>query len=181
LVKGETGTVRLITNSSYEPSIRYLLPQEHSVITVRQHPARVLPAVAAAFGGLLAALAVSGMLKDSKPAAITVWSLTLFLLARAIWESLSWTVQYITVTSYRLLLISGIISRKIAAVPLANVKDLDFERSAAGNLFGYGTFTITAEGKPKIVIDYIPYPEQLYLEFVALLNPKDGEDDDDPN
>jgi len=78
-------------------------------------------------------------------------------------------------------LISGIISRKIAAVPLANVKDLGFERSAAGNLFGYGTFTITAEGKPKIVIDYIPYPEQLYLEFVALLNRNDREDDDEPD
>ena len=179
MVKRETGTVRLITSSSYEPSYRYLLPQERSVITVRQHPARVLPALAAASGGVLAALAVSGMLKESRTATITVWSLTLFLVARGIWESLSWTVQYITVTSYRLLLISGIISRKIAAVPLTNVKDLGFERSAAGNLFGYGTFTITAEGKPKIVIDYIPYPEQLYLEFVALLSPKDKEDDDE--
>lgn len=170
--------MRLITSSSYEPSNRYLLPQEHSVITVRQHPARVLPALTAAFGGLLAALAVSGMLKHSSTATITVWSLTFFLLARGLWELLSWTVQYITVTSQRMLLISGIISRKIAAVPLATVKNLDFERSAAGNLFGYGTFTITAEGKPDIVIDYIPYPEQLYLEFVNLLMPPKPDDDE---
>jgi hypothetical protein len=173
--------VRLITTSSYEPSARYLLLHETNVITVRQHPARILPALTAALGGLLAALAVTGIVKDSSTAALTVWSLTAFLIARLLFESLSWLVQYITVTSERLLLISGIISRKIATVPLANVKDFDFERSAAGNLIGYGTFTIAAEGKPKIVIDYVPYPEQLYLEFINLLNPRDTADDDEPD
>jgi membrane protein YdbS with pleckstrin-like domain len=171
--------VRLITSSSYEPSYRYLLPHEQSVITVRQHPARVLPALTVALGGLLAALAVSGMLRSSSTAAIVVWSLTIFLMARVFFEVFSWIVQYITVTNERILLISGVISRKITTVSLANVKDLDFERSTGGNLFGYGTFTITAEGKPKIVIDYIPYPEQLYLEFVNLLMPSKPDDDDE--
>jgi hypothetical protein len=64
-----------------------------------------------------------------------------------------------------------VLGRKVTALPLAAVQNLAFSRSAGGRLRGYGAFTFEADGQAGAVIDYIPYPEQLYLEIYHLLYP----------
>jgi hypothetical protein len=49
------------------------------------------------------------------------------------------------------------------------------ERSAAGRIFGYGSFRIGPDGPNQLVVDYIPYPEQLHLEVNGILYPDDSE------
>ena len=84
------------------------------------------------------------------------------------------------VTSHRFIETSGLLSRKVAMMPLAKVTDMTFERSALGRLLGYGTFILESAGQDQALsrVDYIPYPEQLYLEVCALLfaRRKDGGD-----
>jgi hypothetical protein len=65
-------------------------------------------------------------------------------------------------------------------MPLAKVTDMTFQRSFLGRVFGYGTFILESAGQDQALsrVDFIPYPEQLYLEVCALLFPsKDPSDD----
>ena len=161
-------------------AMRYLLPVERLVITLRQHPAKLLPDVAMAVGGLLAAIAVSVISHAPQGAYLAVWLLELFLVLRAVWHAANWAVQYLVVTQKRLILTSGVLGRKVTALPLTALQNLAFSRSAGGRLFGYGAFTFEADGQAWAVIDYIPYPDQIYLEINHLLYPEEAGEDADP-
>ena len=56
---------------------------------------------------------------------------------------------------------------------------MTFSRSSTGRLLGYGAFHIEVNGKTKTVLDYIPYPEQVYLEVLNMLDRSGGEEDQD--
>ena len=161
-------------------AMRYLLPVEGLVIALRQHPAKLLPDVAMAVGGLLAAIAVSVISHAPQGAYLAVWLLELFLVLRAVWHAANWAVQYLVVTQKRLILTSGVLGRKVTALPLTALQNLAFSRSAGGRLFGYGAFTFEADGQAWAVIDYIPYPDQIYLEINHLLYPEEAGEDADP-
>jgi len=174
--------VRLFEAPSGPPvsAMRYLLPVEGLVIALRQHPAKLLPDVAMAVGGLLAAIAVSVISHAPQGAYLAVWLLELFLVLRAVWHAANWAVQYLVVTQKRLILTSGVLGRKVTALPLTALQNLAFSRSAGGRLFGYGAFTFEADGQAWAVIDYIPYPDQIYLEINHLLYPEEAGEDADP-
>lgn len=158
---------------------RYLLPHERQVITVRQHPARVLPALTVAAGGLLAAAAVNAVAGHVPWAQFAVWVLAGFLLARALVDAVAWSVQFIVITERRLILTSGLLGRKVTVIPLQALQNLGFTRSTGGRALGYGAFTFEADGQARAVIDYIPYPEQIYLEVYRLLYPQEPGDSGD--
>ena len=171
--------MRLFEAPSGPPAsaMKYLLPLEQLVVTLRQHPAKLLPDVAMAVGGLLAAIAVSVISRAPQGAYLALWLLELFLILRAVWRVASWAVQYLVVTQKRLILTSGVLGRKVTALPLAALQSLAFSRSAGGRLFGYGAFTLEADGQARAVIDYIPYPDQIYLEIYRLLYPEEAGED----
>lgn len=148
---------------------RYLLPREQQILTVRQHPAILIPPLAATFGGLLAAIAAAEISGRETPR-LVAWLLLAFLVLRLLLLIATWLVQYIVVTTERMLFVTGLISRKVESVPRSSLINLTLDRSSQGRRLGYGTFTV-GYGAERVVIDYIPYPEQLYLEINALLYP----------
>jgi hypothetical protein len=42
---------------------------------------------------------------------------------------------------------------------------------------GYGTFEIGLTGAANTIIDYIPYPEQFYLEVQGILHPEERKEE----
>ena len=93
----------------------------------------------------------------------------LFLnLAVKVWE---WAVTYFVVTSQRFVLATGVITRKVNMMPLAKVTDMTFQRSPMGRLLGFGEFILESAGQDQALtnVDYLPYPEQLYLEVCGLI------------
>ena len=72
-----------------------------------------------------------------------------------------------------MILVSGFMVRKVAMMPLARVTDMSFQRSALGRLLGYGEFIVESAGEEQALrsIDFLPYPEQLYLEVCGLVFP----------
>jgi hypothetical protein len=58
-------------------------------------------------------------------------------------------------------------------MPLTRVTDMSFRRSALGRLLGYGEFIIESAGQEQALrtINFLPYPEQLYLEVCGLVFP----------
>ena len=163
---------------------KYLLPREVQVATVRQHPAVLIPASALTLAGLL----VAGILNATVlhgTAGLVLWLAWLVLLLRLIWKVLNWSVDYFVVTSERLLLTRGFLTRQVNMMPLSKVTDMSFKRSFAGRLFGYGEFIVESAGQDQALrnVEFIPYPEQLYLLICGMLFPSSADDmeDGDPS
>ncbi|WP_219469610.1 PH domain-containing protein [Nonomuraea rhizosphaerae] len=177
--------MRLVTHGDSAPASvnRYLLPHEQQVIMVRRHPAKLLRPVAEVFGGLIIAGLLSKIFGggDSGTALVVVWWLWLLLLIRFVWKVAEWSVDYFVVTSKRMLLTTGLITRKVAMMPLGKVTDMSFQRSLLGRMLGYGEFILESAGQDQALstVEYIPYPETLYLEVCQMLFPGGKDDGDD--
>jgi uncharacterized membrane protein YdbT with pleckstrin-like domain len=151
---------------------RYLLPNEQQVIHTRRHPAVLIGPGVLTLAGLLAAALLSTTVLRGYGALVTVvWLAWLVLFGWMIWKVINWAVDYFVVTSHRILLTSGVLTRKVAMMPLTKVTDMSFQRTFAGRMFGFGEFIVESAGQDQALrtIDHIPYPEQLYLEVCGML------------
>ena len=148
---------------------RYLLPHERSCITVRIHPATLAGPLILVSGGLVAA----GELTRRSVRPKIVWGAYLSVLLYFLQRVAARQATYFTVTDMRMILVSGFMVRKVAMMPLARVTDMSFRRSALGRLLGYGEFIIESAGQEQALrtINFLPYPEQLYLEVCGLVFP----------
>jgi uncharacterized membrane protein YdbT with pleckstrin-like domain len=166
--------MRLISPGGNPPADvdRYLLPHEQEVITVRKHPAVLLAPVAwAVIGLILAAVLSDTVLRHDSGLTWIVWAIWGIVFLRLLWKAANWAVDYFIVTSHRFIETTGLLSRRVAMMPMKKVTDMAFERSALGRVLGYGTFILESAGQDQALsrVDYIPYPEQLYLEVCSLM------------
>ena len=174
--------MRLISPGANPPSDvgKYLLPHEQEVITVRKHPAVLLAPVAWAVLGLVAAALLSETLfRHSSTLTWLVWAAWGLVFLRFLWAALNWAVDYFIITSRRFIETSGVFTRNVAMMPMVKVTDMTFRQTFLGRIFGYGTFDLESAGQDQALknVDFIPYPEQLYLEVCELLFPnQDGGD-----
>jgi uncharacterized membrane protein YdbT with pleckstrin-like domain len=175
--------MRLVPNTDTVPASvnRYLLPHERQVISVHQHPAVLIGPI---FWVLLG-LAVAGWLSNAvahgnSTVILVIWILWGILLLRLAWKVLEWSLTYFVITSQRLLLAQGFLIRRVDMMPLTKVTDMSFNRSARGQLLGFGEFVVESAGQDQALrhIEYLPYPEQLYLEVCGLIF-KDKEESPD--
>jgi hypothetical protein len=176
--------MRLVTPGDSAPASinRYLLPHEHQVITVRRHPAILLLPVGEVLGGLILAAVISNSFGTGNGSLVSiVWYAWLVLLGRFIWKVSEWAVDYFVVTNQRMLLTNGLITRKVAMMPLSKVTDMSFQRSLVGRMLGYGEFILESAGQDQAfrTVGHLPYPEQLYLEVCGMIFPDDGASDEE--
>jgi membrane protein YdbS with pleckstrin-like domain len=176
--------MRLVPGTDTVPNAvnKYLLPHEHQVITVRKHPAVLLRPIIVSLAGLVIAAVISITVARHNADVVgfvwLAWALVLLWLGYKVWE---WSQDYFIVTSRRMLLATGVVTRKVAMMPLVKVTDMSFQRSTLGRLLGYGEFILESAGQDQAlrVVDHLPYPEQLYLEVCGLIFPGRKEDGDD--
>ena len=159
---------------------KYLLPREVQVATVRQHPAVLIFPSALTLGGLLLAGVLSatyarGLINE------IMWIAWGLLFLWLVWKAVNWSVDYFVVTSERLLLATGFLTRKVNMMPLTKVTDMSFQRTFPGRLLGYGDFIVESAGQDQALrrVRFIPYPEQLYLLICGMLFPSSADDEDD--
>jgi membrane protein YdbS with pleckstrin-like domain len=159
---------------------RHLLPHERQVLTVRFHPAVLIKPVGIALVALAVALGVSIIPKVPSLAVLIVWLLFLVVLGWLAVKIWTWLENYFVVTSQRLMLTTGLVTRTVNMMPLGKVNDMSFKRSSSGRLFGYGEFVVESAGSDAALshIQYLPYPEQLYLEVCGLIFKDAGDGDD---
>jgi membrane protein YdbS with pleckstrin-like domain len=175
--------MRLVPNTDTVPTSvnKYLLPHERQVITVHQHPAVLIRPIFE----VLVGLAIAGWLSDSIAhgngiALLVIWILWVILLLRLAVKAYEWSETYFVVTSQRMLLQTGLVTRKVNMMPLSKVTDMSFQRSSLGRILGYGEFILESAGQDQAlrIVDHLPYPEQLYLEVCGLIF-KDKEESPD--
>jgi len=176
--------MRLVPGTDTVPNAvnKYLLPHEHQVITVRKHPAVLIRPIAIILAGLVIAAVVSTTVARHNASVVgfawIAWAVSLLWLVFKVFE---WSQDYFIVTSRRMLLATGIVTRKVAMMPLVKVTDMSFQRSTTGRLLGYGEFILESAGQDQALrrVDHLPYPEQLYLEVCGLIFPGKKDDGDD--
>jgi membrane protein YdbS with pleckstrin-like domain len=159
-----------------EPGRRYLLASEHRVVVVRQHPASLL----GAFGKTLVALLAGGYLYT---VTVVEAAQTVVLLAMIgihvwlLWKVARWYVDRFIVSDRRIMLVTGIIARKVAMMPLTKLTDMSYERSTVGVVLGFGTFVLESAGQDQALsrINYVPRPDELFREISELLFGKRSE------
>ena len=169
-------TLRSVTPSSVG---RYLLPHEQSFVTVRQHPAALITSGAVTLAGLIAAASYGAMHPKGSSGLVlaAVWIAWGLLALRTAYRLCCLFVDYFAVTSLRMLIVTGLLLRKIAMIPLARVNDLSVRRSFFGRLLGYGELVVQYSSREQAPqrFQYIPYSEDLYLLISNLLAPGTGD------
>lgn len=150
---------------------KYLLPTERPVINIRRHWAvlagRTIQSVLLLTVGVLVARVLSGI----ELAQMVAVYFCVFVVVRWAWIIGDWYVEKLIVTDKRVLLLTGIVTRKVAIMPLVKVTDLTFNRSATGLMLGYGNFVVETAGQDQALsnIDFVPHPERLYMQISELL------------
>lgn len=149
----------------------YLLRDERVVVAVRRH-VLVLGAALAETLGFIAAVVMLQFLLDYARWINTVAGLVMLAaLLRLAYLVLEWRMERFVVTTQRMMLLSGVINRRIAAIPLRKVTDLTFDKPLVGQIFGYGTFVIESAGQDQAMsrIAFLPRANFLYIEVSDLL------------
>jgi Bacterial PH domain len=150
---------------------RYLLPTERVEIQIRRHWAVLAGDTLQTILLLVVGVLLARVLSSVGFAEMVAVYFCVFVVARWAWKLVDWNHEVLIVTDKRLLLLTGIFSRNVAIMPLVKVTDLTFYRSSTGLLLGYGKFIVESAGQDQALstIDYVPQPEQLYIQISNLL------------
>ena len=71
------------------------------------------------------------------------------LMGRLAWRVLEWREDWFVVTDRRLLLRTGLVTRRVAMMPLLKVTDMSYARPPAGRVLGYGEIVIESAGRDQ--------------------------------
>ena len=134
------------------------------------HWVSVAEPIATACLGLAAAIWVdSNVTRSSQAVGTIVWWIFIVLLVRMLWRLLDWHHNWFVATDKRLLLRYGVITHRIAMMPLSKVTDMSYVRSMAGQLLGYGRFVLESAGQDQALreIKWVPQPDETYRAICA--------------
>jgi membrane protein YdbS with pleckstrin-like domain len=150
--------------ASHDPD-DYLLPTERRVIRVRRHWSVVGWDAFEA----VALMAVVVMLFRLLPSGAwlfqtILWYGGLLVILHFAYKLYEWWDELLVVTDKRFVLATGVLTTRIAMMPLTKVTDLTYERSALGRLLGFGTVVVESAGQIQAFnrIDHLPEPELIY-------------------
>ena len=149
---------------------RYLLDGERTLTAVHQHWAKIAEPVASVVAGLVLVLALDSTL----PATLGVvanllWWAWFVVVGRALWKILEWRHDWFVATDKRLILTYGLLTHKVAMMPLAKVTDMSYNRSPIGRMLGYGTFVMESAGQDQALhsVGRVPDPDNTYRAICA--------------
>jgi Bacterial PH domain len=152
---------------------KYLLPAERVVIVHRRHWAVLAGPISITLAGLLVAFALDTGLPPAPLLRDIIWIAWAILLSWFFWHLMEWWFDRFIVTDRRIMLVTGIITRKVAMMPLVKVTDMSYERSLLARMLGYGQFIMESAGQDQALrrVDYVAQPDWLYREMCSLLFP----------
>src|SRR5918911_1629542 len=144
---------------------RYLTPSERIVFRTRLHWVIIVGPWALFFASLLVVGLLDARLPTGQPRVRDVLViLMVFLLLRALWKTYEWYREWFVGTDRRLMLTMGVITRKVAMIPVSKVTDMSYVRGPVGQLLGYGSFVLESAGQDQAFreVEYVPNPGVYY-------------------
>lgn len=147
---------------------KHLLPYETVVAAERRHWARLIEPSLSVVVGLVVAVWLDTHLPQNVPKVHDViWLAWLALVGRLGYRIVEWYTDWFVATNKRVLLSYGVLTRKVAMMPLLKVTDMSYNRSVLGRLIGYGEFVLESAGQDQALrtVSYLPRPDELYEEI----------------
>jgi hypothetical protein len=153
--------------------IRYLTPGERLIYTSRRHTV----VLGTAFAFFVVALALGLFLGAESyrwptyhlgqiGAGITLLGTLYFG-----WRAGQWSLTRYVITNQRILLIEGLVARRITALPLRLVIDTTYRRTIGGRLLGYCDLELNLSGHPGLrSLTRIPNADRVYSLILRLLS-----------
>jgi hypothetical protein len=98
-------------------------------------------------------------------AAVLIW---LAVIGWVAWRVFDWYFDRFILTNKRVMVVAGIVTRRVAMMPLLRVTDMKYEQSALGRMLNYGTFVLESAGQDQALreVKHLPNPNELYLRVV---------------
>jgi membrane protein YdbS with pleckstrin-like domain len=158
--------------SGLDPGSRYFVPSERIAVNQRLHWSVIVPSFTAALLGLLAAGYLSGQLPNRRGYLDdAIWLAALALIANFVYRLSEWNVDRFVVTDRRIMMVTGLVTKKVAMMPLTRVTDMSYQRSLPGRIFGWGTFVLESAGQDQALrtIDRLPSPDELYAMVCGMM------------
>lgn len=147
------------------PYEQYLLRHETVVLAVHRHWITIVEPIASAVFALLLALSIDASSdRLTGPLANVMWWVCLAVVARMVFLLLDRRQTWFVATDRRLLLIYGLVTRRVAMMPLIKVTDMSYDRSPLGQMLGYGKFVMESAGQEQALreVTFIPQPARNY-------------------
>jgi hypothetical protein len=152
---------------------RYLGAGETVLLSTRQHPFALVRAgldtlwLVAPL--MIAAWGIAGI--EALQGAPGSWLLRLLFLAmvafviRLAWSVLAWELERVVVTDEKVILVTGVLDRRIASTPLSKVSDFAVRQPLLGRIFDYGSLVVDVPGGSDQALHglgYLPNPTGIY-------------------
>jgi uncharacterized membrane protein YdbT with pleckstrin-like domain len=98
-------------------------------------------------------------------------AVALFFVLRLAWRIWDWWADRIVVTDERIFEISGVLTRRVASMPVSRVTDMTYKRTIGGRILGYGEVIVESAGQEQGLssIDHIPQPDHFYRTVTSLV------------
>ena len=171
--EGGGGGPRRVLPLEDEPTTlvaRYLFPTERYRGEWKRHWIHLTGPLSIGAGATLALGYLAGFLTRQNinglvTAAVLIW---LGVIGWVAWRVFDWYFDRFILTNKRVMVVNGIVTRKVAMMPLLRVTDMKYEQSALGRMFSYGTFVLESAGQDQALreVKHLPNPNELYLRVV---------------
>ncbi|HET6213734.1 MAG TPA: PH domain-containing protein [Micromonosporaceae bacterium] len=149
---------------------RYLFPTERYRGEWKRHWIHLVPQLLI---GTLATFAlgyVSGFLAKHNAQGMTSVGILVWIgiMGWVAWRVADWYFDRFILTNKRVMVVAGIITRRVAMMPLLRVTDMKYEQSPIGRMLNYGTFVLESAGQEQALreVNHLPNPNELYLRVV---------------
>ena len=170
---GVPGGPRRVLPLEDEPTTlvsRYLFPTERYRGEWKRHWIHLSTPLLVGIGATLLLGYLAGFLTRQDidglvTAAVLIW---LGVMGWVAWKVGDWYFDRFILTNKRVMVVNGIITRKVAMMPLLRVTDMKYEQSALGRMLSYGTFVLESAGQDQALreVKHLPNPNELYLRVV---------------
>ncbi|MEV4636126.1 PH domain-containing protein [Actinoplanes sp. NPDC049548] len=149
---------------------RYLFPTERYRGEWKRHWIHLSTPLLIGIGATLLLGYLAGFLTRQNidglvTAAVLIW---LGVMGWVAWKVGDWYFDRFILTNKRVMVVNGIITRKVAMMPLLRVTDMKYEQTALGRMLSYGTFVLESAGQDQALreVKHLPNPNELYLRVV---------------
>ena len=149
---------------------RYLVPTEQVIFMVNLHPVSQTVIAAKVAGSLLAVLLLQILTQWRLPRFLAL-PVTLGLIGWGVYSYIDYRYELFLATDRRLMLVHGVLTRKVDMMPMGKVTDMRYDRTPAGKLLGYGTFVLESAGQDQALstIKFVPRPDTMYRSINTVL------------
>jgi membrane protein YdbS with pleckstrin-like domain len=170
---GTTMAPRRVLPLEDEPSslvARYLFPTERYRGEWKRHWIHLTVPLLVGIGTTFVLGYLSGFLAQQDVAEMAVVSIALWVavMGWVAWKIGDWFFDRFILTNKRVMVVNGIITRRVAMMPLLRVTDMKYEQSPLGRILNYGTFVLESAGQEQALreVKHLPNPNELYLRVV---------------